>query len=161
MAIQTIDDKGNIIWKCPNIVEESTCGTSHAHHISHDEIQWHGLPGAKPQHRLVSLPPCPDCGGITFLKVYFTEKELRTPNMWIAWQGEHEAELQRLKVILAVPGPHDEEDATWLDNRIRQLEAAKAAGGMPTDSHAVAHRHMALAQQLIVSGKAPPSPLIV
>ncbi len=56
-------------------------GSTHKHHISHPEIVW-------VDDSTVALPVCPDCAerGVhtqTFLKVRFTEQELRSENIRI------------------------------------------------------------------------------
>jgi len=98
MALQNIDDQGNIQWDCHNpdckhhhcagrdeyMVcphhDEKAAGEPHRAHISHPEIQYTG-PG------IVALPACPDClersGGTNvsrmFLNVGLSEKELTPP----------------------------------------------------------------------------------
>lgn len=156
MAIHQIDDQGNLTWLCPHWSEEADkpCGTQYQHHISHEAIQWHGHPGMKPEHQTVSLPPCPACDAQTFLKVAFTAKELRAPNMWQVWNDWHQEQLQALQ------DQHDqaEENAphkALLAGQIEQLQAAKEAGGYHLPSHAMAMRHVELAKQLVAMGKVP------
>lgn len=156
VAIQSIDTEGNLIWKCPHWSEEADkpCGQTHQHHIGHEHIQWHGSPGTKQEHQTVSLPPCSACGAQTFLKVSFTEKELQASNMWLAWTSE------RAQALLDAQKAYAEaEDGTthktMLQSQIQQLQAIKQAGGLHTDSHAMALRHIELARQLIQSGKTP------
>ena len=155
MAITQIDTEGNLTWKCPHAGEkDAPCGTVQSHHISHEHIQWHGHPGSKPEHRTVSLPPCSACGAQTFLKVHFTEKELKAANMWQAWNSWHEGKLAELFA------QHEAEQGetpnkALLASQIASYQAAKQAGGYHTDSHAMAMRHVELARQLIASGKKP------
>lgn len=162
MAIQSIDEAGNLTWKCPHWPEEADapCGTVHSDHISHIGIQWCGHPGAKPEHRTVSLPPCSACGAVTFLKVAFTEKELKAPNMWQAWNSNMEAGHQKAKDFVAHPESYPDDDTSeqnlaLLKHQIEQAEIIRQAGGYHTDSHAMALRHVELARQLIASGKIP------
>lgn len=76
MAVQSIDGKGNFTWICPH----QSCGTEGSAHISHEAIQWHGHSTTPSHQHTVSLPRC-QCGAQTFLKVHFTDQELRAPNM--------------------------------------------------------------------------------
>ena len=158
MGLHAINEQGNLAWRCPHVLEETDqpCGTSNEAHISHEAIQWHGHPLARPEHRTVSLPPCPACGAQTFLKVHFAEHELNAPNMWLPWNWFWEERLQVIQAILAnaEEGTHKQ----VISAEISQLLAAKQAGGMHTPSHPMALRHMELAAQLIASGKTPPTP---
>lgn len=156
MAVQSIDDAGNITWACLHQPEEADrpCGTQHAHHISHEHIQWVGEPNQHEKQHSVSLPPCSVCGARTFLKVSFTEKELKAPNMWLPWNSWWEERLQGMEAQYTA----EQGDAVHLQmlaGQIQHLRAAKDAGGMHTDSYAVAMRHQELARQLKESGKHP------
>lgn len=71
--LQTLTDDGHMTYACHN-----GCGIQSAH-VS--EMEWAAFPGAPEHMRLVALPPCPNCGARLFLKVSFTEEELRAPNM--------------------------------------------------------------------------------
>lgn len=155
MAIQTIDEAGNIVWHCPHTPDEADgpCGTKHEHHISHEHIQWSGAPGAKEEHHTVSLPPCHVCGARTFLKVSFSEKELKAPNMWLPWNGFWEEQLNNLEREYTAGG--EPVHLQMLAGQIQQLRAMKEAGGIHTGSHAMAMRHIELAGQLKASGKHP------
>lgn len=166
MALQTIDEEGNLTWNCPHMPEEAdnACGTANSAHISHEHIKWHGLPATKPEHRSISLPPCSGCKAQTFLKVAFTEKELKAPNMWLPWTSEMETQQQRFKDMLAHAEAHAEQykdknlttiHLDLLKQQIEQLEAMKQAGGSHTNTHAMALRHVELAKQLVASGKLP------
>jgi hypothetical protein len=154
MAIHSIDEAGNIIWKCPHNPENTgTCGTQHEHHISHEHIQWHGE--GKPEHQqTVSLPPCSGCGAQTFLKVHFTEKELKAGNMWLEWNSWWGEQLQTLEAQYKSE-QGEPVHLQMLATQIQQLRTMKDAGGMHTDSHAMAMRHQELARQLKTSGKHP------
>lgn len=157
MAIQSIDTEGNLTWKCPHWPEhlDNPCGTANSAHISHEHIKWHGHPGGKAEHRTVSLPPCQGCGAQTFLKVAFTERELKAPNMWQPWNEWHDGKLAELfaQHEQAEEGtPHK----AMLAQQIASYQTAKQAGGYHTDSHAMAMRHVELARQLVASGKLPP-----
>lgn len=155
--IQSIDTAGNLTWQCQHVGEQDgPCGQTHQYHISHEQIQWSGHPGVKPEHQTVSLPPCSACGAQTFLKVHFTERELKAPNMWQAWNSYHEEQLAGLKEQHAQVEPGSPHHAA-LAGQINQLEQAKQAGGYHLPSHAVALRHQELARQLLQSGKAPTS----
>lgn len=156
MAIQSIDETGNITWKCPHWPEEADapCGTIQQHHISHEHIQWHGHSGCKPEHQTISLPPCSACGAQTFLKVHFTEKELKAANMWQAWTSWHEGKLAELLQQHSEAAEDNAHKAT-LASQIAAYQVVKQAGGYHTDSHAMAMRHVELARQLIASGKKP------
>lgn len=155
MAIHVIDEAGNIEWHCPHVGEkDGPCGVRHTHHISHEAIQWHGHQvSSKPEHQMVSLPRCPDCGAQTFLKVHFTEKELKAPNMWLPWNNYWEEQLQNLQIAhnAAEEGDHK----NMIAQQISQLQEAKTNGGQHTPSHAMAQRHMELARQMVASGKVP------
>lgn len=152
MAIQHIDDRGNLTWACPHRGEaDASCGQTHTHHISHESIQWHGMEGTHEKHHMVSLPPCSACGARTFLKVHFTEAELKAPNMWIPWTSEYESDYQRLKQAVE----HPEQDLDMLKEQLANLETIRRAGGQHTNSHAMAQRHIELARQLKASGKHP------
>ncbi|HET8911203.1 MAG TPA: hypothetical protein VFN23_07060 [Ktedonobacteraceae bacterium] len=156
MAIQSIDDQGNLTWRCPHWPEEAdtVCGAQHQHHIGHEAIKWHGHPGSKPEHQTVSLPPCSGCGAQTFLKVHYTEKELRAPNMWLAWTFER---AQMLQVLQAAYQQAEEGSSQkmMLAQQMAELEAIRNAGGLHTESHAMALRHRELARQLKAAGKHP------
>lgn len=156
MAIQSIDTEGNIEWRCPHMTEEADqpCGAIYQHHISHEHIQWHGMPGVKPEHQTVSLPPCSGCGAQTFLKVHFTEKELKAPNMWLEWNSQRAELLQKLQKLLPEAEPGSAQQAA-LTQQIALLEKIRDAKGAHTESHAMAQRHMQLRDQLIASGKTP------
>lgn len=156
MAVQSIDDAGNITWACLHQPEEADrpCGTQHAHHISHEHIQWVGEPNQHEKQHSVSLPPCSGCGARTFLKVSFTEKELKAPNMWLPWNSWWEERLTALKKLLDIT-PEEASDRDVLASQIQQLQAQKEAGGVHTGSHAMAMRHQELARQLKASGKHP------
>lgn len=149
--IHSIDESGNLTWKCQH---RSQCGATAQYHISHERIQWHGAPGAKPEHQTVSLPPCHVCGAQTFLKVHFTEAELKAPNMWLAWTSERAQSLVDLQAASALE-PDGTPHKAALAAQIKDLEAIRDAGGLHTESHAVALRHMELARQLRASGKVP------
>lgn len=157
MAVQSIDPEGNLTWKCPHWSEdaEQPCGSVCQHHISDEAIQWHGHPNSKPEHRTVSLPPCSVCGAQTFLKVAFSEKELKAPNMWQPWNDWHEGKLANLLQ------QHEAEQRetphkAMLAQQIAGYRIARQAGGYRTESHAMAMRHVELARQLMISGKLPP-----
>lgn len=157
MGLHSIDTEGNLEWRCPHHPEhlDNPCGAVNAAHISHERIKWHGHPGCKPEHRTVSLPPCFSCGAQTFLKVAFTEKELRAPNMWQPWTDWHENQLTQRRQAHAQAEPGSPEHS-MLTEQMSQAEAMKQAGGAHTESHAMAQRHMELARQLVASGKMPP-----
>lgn len=153
MAIYSIDEEGNLVWHCPHVAEEADgpCKTRHEHHISHEHIQWSG---SMDGHHMVSLPPCSGCGVQTFLKVHFSEKELKAPNMWLEWNGFWEERLQQAEQEYKA----EQGGAVHLQmlaQQIQQLRTAKEAGGVHTDSHAMAMRHQELASQLKASGKVP------
>lgn len=63
--LRTLTDDGNMTYACHN-----GCGVQSAH-----------VSQVKQSGQLVALPPCPACGSRMFLKVAFTEEELRAPNM--------------------------------------------------------------------------------
>jgi hypothetical protein len=156
VAIHQIDTEGNLTWKCPHVGEkDEPCGQEHQHHISHEAIQWHGMPGMKLEHHTVSLPPCSGCGAQTFLKVAFTERELKAPNMWLEWTSERAQAL-----VDSQKAYQEAEDGTphkaALVNQIQQLQAIRDSGGLHTESHAMAMRHVEMARQLKASGKNPP-----
>lgn len=156
MAIQSIDEEGNLTWNCPHIGEkDGPCGQAHTHHISHEAIQWSARSPNPASQSMVSLPPCSVCGGQTFLKVVFTDKELKAPNMWIAWTSERAQNLVDFQKSLAEAEP-ESVHAQLLIEQIKLLEAIKAANGLHTNSHAMALRHVELAKQLVASGKVPP-----
>jgi hypothetical protein len=142
-VIQLIDDQGNLTWEC----QHQGCGHQHQHHLSHEQIQWQG-------EHLVRLPPCSACGSQTFLRVHFTEEELSALNMWLAWTSE------RAQTLVDFQAAHQAEQGETpyraaLAYQIKALEAIRDAGGLHTDSHAVALRHQELARQLKASGKVP------
>lgn len=157
MSIQSIDEQGNLQWRCFHGSEDSTepCGAVNSAHISHENIQWVGLPGAKPEHHLVALPVCQDCGVQTFLKVHFSDKELMTANMWQSWNDWHEERLQELQQMYA-QAKEGTTQKEALAEQLLQIMQVKQAGGMHTPSHATALRHQELARQLIISGKTVP-----
>lgn len=64
MALQSIDETGNITWKC-----HSKQGCLHSKHISDEAIKW-----ISPYE--VELPRCNVCGEQCNLKVIYTEEEL-------------------------------------------------------------------------------------
>lgn len=64
-------DTGHIHWKCAG--RQGNCQKSNIAHVSHEAIVWLE-PG------LVALPPC-SCGARCFVKVDFTDEELRADNM--------------------------------------------------------------------------------
>lgn len=151
--ITDIDEAGNITWQCrhwPGHAEQP-CGATAQHHISHEHIQWHGHPGAQ---QTVSLPPCSGCGAQTFLKVHFTEKELNADNMYLKWTSERAQALVDLQVAYQAEQGETPHKAA-LAFQIKELEAIRDAGGLHTESHTIAQRHMELARQLIASGKTP------
>lgn len=153
MAIQQIDEQGNLTWKCPHVPAGANkpCGAQYDHHISHEHIQW--CMGSKPEHHTVSLPPC-SCGAQTFLKVSFTEQELMAPNMWLEWNSERAANLLHFQEILPELEKGSADEAMVL-RQIELLQKIKQAGGIHTNTHATALRHQELARQLVASGKIP------
>jgi hypothetical protein len=70
--LHTLTDEGQMGWRCVH------CGAENTAPISEAELNGH--PGAAQNRHTVRLPPCA-CGSQTYLKVYFTEEELRAPNM--------------------------------------------------------------------------------
>lgn len=140
--IRTIDDQGNLTWHCQHL----DCGREHQHHITHEQIQWH--------ESLVRLPPCEVCGAQTYLKVHFTEEELRAPNMFVPWTSERAQTLVDLQAAI-VHEPAGTTHKAVLAAQIKELEAIRDAGGLHTESHATALRHQELARQLNASGKVP------
>jgi len=151
--IHSIDEQGNLIWECRHWPEntEQPCGQHSHHHISHEQIQWAGQPG---EHQTVRLPPCEVCGAQTFLKVHFTEEELRAPNMWLAWTSERAQALVNLQAAYEAEAEETPQKAA-LAYQIKELEAIRNAGGLYTKSHQVAQNHMQLRDQLIANGKVP------
>jgi len=63
--LQTLTDDGNMTYACHN-----GCGVQTAHVSQVERIG-----------KLIALPSCPSCESWTFLKVVFTEEEMRAPNM--------------------------------------------------------------------------------
>ena len=151
MALHTLTEDGHLGWQCVG------CGKQQTAHHSHKEVQWCHEPGMPVEHATVRLPAC-ECGAQVYLKVHFTEQELKAPNMWIPWTSEHETMYQQVKHGAEHPEQYEDATESTLDilkSQVETLEAIRTAGGSHTNSHAIAQRHVELARQLKASGKHP------
>lgn len=154
MGLHHLDESGNLGWHCPHNPEDrGACGAHNTAHISHDQVEWIGTPDIPEHHHSIALPPCSGCGARTFLKVSFTEQELKAPNMWLEWNSWWEERLQQAEQEYKAGG--EPTHLQTLAAQIQQLRAAKEAGGVHTDSHAMAQRHIELSKQMRTAGKHP------
>lgn len=144
--LHTHTEQGDMGWTCPKCKKENTAHVSHpqVEHPVHEDMEVlsantkvddHGVTYTETATRkgetivhagVIALPPC-ECGTRTFLKASFTEEELEARNM---------------------REPIFDENADTFEPKI--------VGWNKTGSHAVAHRHMALAKQMKELGKDKP-----